>query len=148
MSLFFLLFLTGFSYAAFDSFITMECAFSTPSKAISVQAVQYASNVPQCVALKLDVTLPNKTLQTYSPTGCSAGVHNFSVSAPVNGLYNLKAYYSTYSSECSVAALFFETRPRVPEFHPLLVLLAALSALAVLRAAGGAGEAGKKAKGI
>lgn len=145
--LFLLVFFAGFSHAAFDSFATIDCSFSTPSKTISAQALHYSANAPSCVAMKLDVTMPNNSVRSYSSSDCSAGVHNFSsIPAPVNGVYKLRAYYLNSSADCSVAALFFENRPRVSELHPLLAAALALLALGLLRLGGDRWT--KKSKGI
>lgn len=124
----------NFASATFDTFTTIDCDFSTASKTISATAAYYSSNTPSCVSMKLSVAMPNGTTASYSATSCSSGVHSFSnIAAPVNGVYNLTASYSNSSASCPVAALFFESRPRLPELHPLAIVIVALAAASFLK---------------
>ena len=134
--LFFLLLqlvLAGFSNASFDTFTTLSCGFSSPTRIITAKAVYYSSNSPACVSINLAATLPNGTKVNYGHDSCSNGVHSFSVSAPVNGVYSLNASYSGAWAACSAAALFFEQRPRLAELHPLAIILVGLAAIGFLR---------------
>lgn len=130
--------LAGFSHAVTDTYTTVNCGFSSPTRLISAKAVFYSGNLPTCSpdSMKLVATLPNSTKLAYSPKSCSAGVHEFSVDAPVNGVYQLNASVFATTASCSVAALFFEQRPRLPETNFLLVVLVGVAALGFFRKRG------------
>ena len=129
----FILALAGTASAVTDTYLTLNCGFSSPTHSISAKGTYYASNAPQCVAMTLVATLPNATKVTYSSTSCSSGVHDFVVETPVNGVYQLNATYSGSSASCSSAALFFQERPRLPEIHPALAVLVGLLSVALAR---------------
>lgn len=133
ISLLLLLAAASFTLAVTDTYATLSCEFSSPSRTITAKGTAYSNNAPTCGAMTLTATLPNATKVVYAAKNCSLGVHEFSIIAPVNGVYLLNATLTGSSATCSSAALFFESRPRLSELNPIFVVLSALVALAFLR---------------
>ena len=126
--------LSAFAFAVTDTYATLNCAFSSPTRTIAAKGTFYSNNEPSCGAMTLTATLPNATKLTYAAKNCSAGVHEFSITAPINGVYTLNATMPGGSSAtCTTAALFFEQRPRLPETNLVVVALTAFAAVAMAR---------------
>ncbi len=83
--------------------------------------------------MTLVATLPNATKVSYGPGSCTAGVHQFSIAAPVNGVYTLNASVAGTTASCSTAALFFTPRTRLPETDWAIVILTGFAAVALAR---------------
>lgn len=128
-----LLAISAFAFAVTGTYTTLNCAFSSPTHTISAKGTYYSNNAPSCGAMTLAATLPNATKVVYAAKNCSRGVHEFSIVAPVNGVYTLNATMPGSSATCTTAALFFESRPRLPETNLAVVALTAFAAVALAR---------------
>jgi len=116
--------------AAANSLVSLDCPLLAGS---AVTAQYYENGAATCGQLRLQVTAPDGSVQSFSPSSCKDGAHAFPrYGARERGGYAIKAIAPQAEANCSAVGVAIERR-RVPELNPLAAIAVGLAAVLLAR---------------